>query len=475
MNPTMAKLVRRLIRFQLVRTSPEKLLKLAEKKVLAAFRRAAQFSPAYQILLNENATEIGNITTVAEFTEHCPILEKTNTFKRFSVDQLMASDIQLDQLASVLTSSGHGANGFALGLSTRKQLKSAAAEIDFGLELAFDIDRYSTLLINCLPMGVTFQSEAVCVANVSVREDMACAIIAQAGSSFQQIILCGDPIFLKKLCDFSIGKGIDWQRYRVNVIVGEETFSETFRDYLATVLKIPMDQMDNGIIGSSMGIGELGLNLFNETKETIMLRRTCAANPALLQALMGTDAIHKPLPTFMVFNPLRSYVEVVATDENGSGDLLVSMLDKQIPIPLMRYKTGDRAKLLQHTDILAAGKLFAHRLTLPNLPIIALHGRVKDYLPDGTHLDVFKHALYYDKDVATHVSGAFRLSTSEGSLHWAVQLQTGDETNPEHVAMKLKESMGLLFPQIEVGCYSYTDFPHGKSLDYERKFIYWPS
>lgn len=163
MNPTMAKLVRRLIRFQLVRTSPEKLLKLAEKKVLAAFRRAAQFSPAYQILLNENATEIGNITTVAEFTEHCPILEKTNTFKRFSVDQLMASDIQLDQLASVLTSSGHGANGFALGLSTRKQLKSAAAEIDFGLELAFDIDRYSTLLINCLPMGVTFQSEAALI------------------------------------------------------------------------------------------------------------------------------------------------------------------------------------------------------------------------------------------------------------------------------------------------------------------------
>lgn len=96
------------------------------------------------------------------------MLDKSATFGRFAVRELLADDIGVADLASVLTSSGHGGGGFALGLS-RSQLTDAAFTIDLGLDLAFDIDRHRTLLINCLPMGVTFQSDTVCAANVSVR------------------------------------------------------------------------------------------------------------------------------------------------------------------------------------------------------------------------------------------------------------------------------------------------------------------
>ena len=84
---------------------------------------------------------------------------------------------------------------------------------------------------------------------------MACAIVKQAGDLFEQIVLCGDPLFLKKLCDYSQDIGLDWRRYRLNAIVGEETFTESFRDYLASVLGIDPDDPGSGLIGSSMPYG----------------------------------------------------------------------------------------------------------------------------------------------------------------------------------------------------------------------------
>ncbi|MCU6434144.1 hypothetical protein LPB67_10225 [Undibacterium sp. Jales W-56] len=474
MNAIFAKLSRRIIRYQLTRITPDRLIQLSKKKLIRAFRRAALSSPAYQILLQENAVLSNAINTVDDFVQRCPILEKSNTFRRFPINQLIATDVDKSQLASILTSSGHGSNGFAIGLSTRTQLKSTASLIDMGLELAFDIDSHKTLLINCLPMGVTFQSNTVCVANVSVREDMACAIVEQAGASFEQIILCGDPIFLKKLCDFSIKKGIDWRSYRINLIVGEETFSESFRDYVAAILNVDIDSQNAGLIGSSMGVGELGLNLFNETRETIALRRACMRQPDLLIDLFGENAASAPIPSFLVFNPLRTFVEVINADEYGNGDLLVTMLDTDIPIPLMRYKTGDRAKLISVAELTKIRQKLKNNVVPPSLPVIALHGRAKDYLPNGMHLDHFKQALYADTAIAAHISGAFRLSLVDEGLLWEVQLQFGNDISAQTISSSLQKTLAPTKIKINTTCYSYSDFPYGKVLDYERKFVYWP-
>lgn len=440
---------------------------------MRAFARAAQYSPAYRTLLAELQIEPTRIRTVKDFVQYCPITEKANTFKRFSVAELIAGDVPPEQLASVLTSSGHGNNGFALGLSTRRQAADTPFMIDLGLEMAFGVDQRRTLLINCLPMGVTFQSEAVCVANVSVREDMACAIVEQAGELFEQIILCGDPLFLKRLCDYSQMRGIDWSRYRMHAILGEETFTESFRDYLAQVLHLNPDSKNSGLIGSSMGVGELGLNLFSETRETIAVRRACQRNPELLNRLTGNAAAGQIIPTLMVFNPMRSFVEIVNPDSQGLGDLLVSVLDIATPIPLLRYKTGDRARLLPVTWLREQMRQHGITLDLPSLPMLALYGRSKDYLPDGRHLDFFKDALYRDPAIAEHVSGAFRLTRLGENLLWEVQLRCADGSNTEQVAGQLQRQIAG-HGRYTVKCYSYADFPHGKTLDYERKFVYWP-
>jgi phenylacetate-CoA ligase len=477
MKDRFAKLSRRIIRAQIARSSPTALLKLGEKKLLRCFKRAVALSPAYRILLKEAGVDGGRIDSVSAFQAYCPLLEKANTFGRFKISELIADDIGKAEIASVLTSSGHGGNGYALGLSTRSQLASTPGLIDLGLDMAFDVDRYRTLLINCLPMGVTFQSNAVCVANVSVREDMACAIVEQSGDLFDQIILCGDPLFLKRLCDYSEARSLDWGRYRMNAIIGEETFTESFREYLATVLGIDLANSASGLIGSSMGVGELGLNLFNETRETIAVRRACSRSPQFLADLCGGHSTTAVLPTFLSFNPLRTFVEVIAPDANGVGDLVVTVMDIKTPIPLMRYRTGDRAALIDHARLAECMAGHGMQSAVPALPIIALHGRAKDSLSDGWHVDMFKDALYRQPDVARHLSGAFRISVRGDRLLWEVQLGRDALFDCASVESSLHTALEIARPGrdmlVSVTCFEYPNFPHGQSIDYERKFTYW--
>jgi len=475
MKQLLLRLERRLIKSRLAQSDPEALIRKGHKWLLPAFRRAAAHSPAYRTLLAEAGVDPASIRSVENFVARCPILEKTNTFRRFPVEQLICDDIKPENLASIITSSGHGGNGFAFGISSWKQQRGTARLIDIGLDMAFDVGSKRTLLVNCLPMGVTFQSNLVCVANVSVREDMACAIVDKAGPLFEQIVLCGDPLFLKKLCDHSQDIGLDWKRFRVHVIVGEETFPETFRNYLAGVLGNDPDDPASGLIGSSMGVGELGLNLFNETRETVALRRACIRNPELLENLTGIDGAVSPAPTFMVFNPLRTFVEVIDQDEQGVGELIVTVMDELAPIPLLRYATGDRAQLLPKARLEAAVSLLPAGWHPPGAPLMVLHGRVKDQLPGGLHVDLFKSALYADPEVARQLSGAHRIVPDGAGLRWEVQARrdvVGDlsamsEQMDKVVARQMTEQTGA------VRVMAYDQFHHGLTLDYERKFQYW--
>lgn len=477
MSSAIAKAKRRIIRWQLARMRPEELLRVGARRAVRSFQRAARRSAAYRTLLAEAGVDPRQVRSAAELTQLCPILDKSNTFRRFSLDELIAEDAPRQHIGSILTSSGHGGGGFAFGLSSFAQLAATPEELDLGLDLAFDVDRHRTLLINCLPMGVTFQSNAVCVANVSVREDMACAIVERAGALFEQIILCGDPLFLKNLCDFSQARGVDWRRHRVHVIIGEETFGESFRDYLAAVLRIDPDAPTGGLIGSSMGVGELGLNLFYETRETIALRRACARDREKLARLLGSAEEDGPLPTLLAFNPLRTFVEAHAPDHHGRGDLLVTMLDPTATIPLVRYETGDRVTLIAPDRAASVLGGAARASESAALPMIALHGRAKDVISPGWHVDTFKEALYRRPELARHVSGAFRLSRAPSELRWETQLSRGSEADPAEIAAGLAECVGdgRGGESLAVTCYRYSDFPYGQALDLERKFVYWPT
>jgi phenylacetate-CoA ligase len=441
-----------------------------ENRVVAEFRRAADHAPAYRTLLHEQGVRVDQVRDLHTFSSLCPLLSRSNTFDRFPLAELNAGG-RLHTIAGVLTSSGHGGR-FSFGVISRNEAAGSAAFVDDALDAAFAVTSRATLLINCLPMGVGLASNCMTVATTSVREDMAVALVQAFGTDYEQIILVGDPLFMKRLTDYAADR-VDWRRHRVNVVLGEEVFGEHFRGYVAGCLGLNLDRPAEGYIMSSLGAAELGLNLGFETPTTITLRRRAVVDPAFAADLLGGEiGPGQCVPMIFGFNPLRTFIEVVEPDPRGYGDMTVSMLDPDRPVPLLRYQTGDVARLLDGAHVAAAAR--RHGVEVQDVPgaLLAFQGRNKEALPNGSQVGFYKDAIYANHTLARRLTGALRMvfSGGEGTMH--VQLVRGQ-------APDLSIEQGIL-REIPAGArparlvvWPYADFPYGMGLDYERKFTYY--
>ena len=454
---------------------PRQLAALGTRRLARQARRIALRVPAYGRILRELGVAADQLRSAADVLERCPVLAKEDLFGRFPLHELCL-DGQIAPLASVLTSSGQGGR-FAFGLSTLAQSRALTQAVDLGLEYAFQTDSRRTLLINALPMGVRFSSRSVTVAETSVREDMVTALVREVAPYYEQTILVLDPLFCKRLLDHARDSGLDWSGRRIHAILGEETFGERFRDYVARQLGQDPEGWTRGFIGSSMGVGELGLNLFFETRETVRLRQLAQSRPELMTAAIGPWPGCAP-PMLFVYDPRRIYVEVVAdAAAPGFGALVVSTLDPGLMLPLLRYRTGDRARLIDRHALqqgLAAGGIAAAEL--PPLPMIAVSGRERDQLKDGRTLLDLKEALYACPDVADHLSGAFRIEQADSGALLHAQARRGSTRDRSELAARLaaqlppREGAGRGEDQAQV--WEYASFPFGQGLDYERKLDY---
>jgi phenylacetate-CoA ligase len=442
-----------------------------EARVLSEFRRAAVEVPAYRTLLEENGVRGAEVHDLASYSRLCPLLSKRNTFDRFPLEQLSVGG-RLTDVADVLTSSGLGGR-FSFGVISRKQAAASAAFTDRAFDDAFGVAARRTLAINCLPMGVVFSSNLMTVATTSVREDMAVALVEAFGHQYEQIVLVGDPLFMKRFTDYARERGIDWSRYRVNAIIGEEIFGPHFRGYLAASLGLSVDRPADGYIMSSFGVGELGLHLLYETAETIRVRRAALGHPEFARDLLGAgeDAV---LPMIFSFNPLRTLIEVVGADADGYGGMTTSMLEPERTVPLLRYQTGDVVRLLDRAHVGRLARRHGVQLDASLLPptMVALRGRESEALPNGSHVGVYKDALYADHRVARRLTGAFRLELDGDrcTMHVQMTRSTAPHVSIEEALLRalpprLRPSRLVLWP--------YAQFPFGMSLDYARKFVHY--
>ena len=441
--------------------------------LLDALHAAARDFPWYRTLLREQGLDPADIADATAFSQRCPILTKANTFDRFPLDQLAATT-PIASLAGVLTSSGHGGR-FSFGLQTRAQVASGGRAIDAALDDAFGVATHTTLAVNCLPMGVGFSSDRMTVATTSVREDMAVALIKAFGPSYDQLVVVADPLFANQLLDHAGREGLDWRRHRVHVVLGEETFGERFRAYLSSCLGLDLDRPERGYVMSSFGVGELGLHLLFETPATIAVRRTLAEDPALAHDLGVSDGARLPVPMMFAYHPSRTFLEIVEPNTEGYGRLAISMLDPALPIPLLRYQTGDLARLVPAQTVVRALRRHGRRVP-ENLPptLIALEGRERERLPDGSHVAVYKDALYADHSLARQVTGAFRLVLSDTGCTMHVQRRAARDDDGA-LARQLLAAMPSSIRPADLIVWPHASFPFGMGLDYERKFTYFPA
>lgn len=468
--------VRRLRRWMLAqgrKADPLRLLSISRERATRVARWAAQSSPAYRQLLEEHGLDPGRVGPSTPW-QQLPVLTKTNTFGRFPVESL-SRPLPPSDLADVLTSSGRGGRSFGFRLTAREQHEEAWFDIDLGLQDVFGVDEKPTLLVNCLPMGVVFPSRAVTVANVSVREDMACSILRDIGPRFAQTLVCTDPLFVRALLEEGRAAGVDWAALNTSVIVGEEVLVEAQRDHIAAhmgiALDAPAEDVASRLVGSSYGVGELGLNLLFETRDTIRIRRALRDQPALAAWLCGPSN-GAALPSLFCFNPLRCFLEVLDPDADGYGELCVTLLDRHAVIPLPRYATGDLARILSAADAQQVARMAG--AAVPWLPVVALKGRLKDRQPGLPSVESLKELLYQDHHLADQLTGAFRLSTGTDGVA-QVTLQAGSESAAADpglaarvTALAARHGMG----DLTVHVVGPADFPWRPRLDYERKFSY---
>jgi phenylacetate-CoA ligase len=464
--------MRRIILSQGRRTSTEDLAARSQRGALRAARRAARDSPAYRELLKREGIAIDEIGKRVRFDE-LPVLTKARTFGGFSLAEL-ARPFDPRTIADVLTSSGRGGRSFGLRLTTRKAHEAAWFHIDLGLQDLFAVDQIPTLLINCLPMGVVVSSRAVTVANVSVREDMACSILRDVGPHFGQSLICTDPLFVRRLIEEADRVRLDWQALRASLILGEETLVESQRDYLASAIGIDLEREPHRMIGSSFGVGELGLNLLFETRETIRLRRAARTDSALRTALFGASTALS-LPSVFCVNPLRCHVEVLNPDRHGYGRLCFTLIGGDDVIPLPRFETGDVGRIAERQELsVAAGSA---GLQLPWLPVLVVSGREADRSKgDMLSVESVKELLYSTPACARVLTGAFKLALSaDGSAR--LLFQAIDENLPLQQAKRVARELEDVFDlhgisSVHAEVVSAAAFPWRPVLDFERKFSY---
>jgi phenylacetate-CoA ligase len=447
-----------------------RMLERSRRGALKAAQRAAQRSPAYRRLLQEHGTALdarGAPTDLAAL----PVLSKDNTFGRFPLSEL-AGQIHPRELGDVLTSSGRGGNTFGFRLTGRKSLEHSWFDIDLGLQDTFGVDERPTLLVNCLPMGVGFRSRAVTVANVSVREDMACAILRDVGPHFEQTIVCTDPLFVNRLLDQADAVGLDWRALNTSMIIGEEMLVEAQRDYIASHLGIDTDANGHGrLIGSSFGVGELGLNLLFETRESIRLRRAMRRDPTVARALAGSER-PESLPSVFCFNPLRCHIEILDPDDRGWGELCFTLLGSDSMIPLPRYTTGDIGRAVDMTALAGAG--VAGRW-LPWLPVICVKGRRSDHEAGWPSAESVKEMLYADHAVARWLTGAFQLTRGDdATVVLTVQASRSAATELATIESALRRRAAVAGEALELRIVAGNGAPWRPLLDFERKFVYRP-
>lgn len=438
------------------------------ERLLKAFRRAAAHVPAYRALLDEAGVDPASVRRPADVAR-LPLLDKANTFRRFPLRDLCVGG-RIPHPSAVLTSSGHS-GVFAFGLSSLADEATLAARIDDLLDYLFAVRTRPTLLVNALPMGVKIRTLACSLGETSVRPDMALGLVRGFAEDFDQVILVGEAAFVKRLLEDGERGGVDWRRLRVHVIVGEEPLAENARKCIERMLGSGPGDVETGLVCSSMGIGEVGLNLFFEVPPVaplIRLRRALHDDADLRQAVLGPATT---VPMLFTYDPSRIGVEF--TD---GGRLVLSTLDPGLPIPLIRYAPGDHGAFLALPSrlypILEKAGLPAD--VLASLPIVVIQGRGRCVRAAGGRVDPeqVKEGLYHEADLARLTTANFRLAGGAEAATVRVQLSPG--AAPDAVtAARFEEAVARYAGgPVRVACEPYEAFGSGMALDYERKFDY---
>jgi len=435
----------------------------ARSKALAAFRRAVSASPGYRQWLVRAGVDPETVSDIDEV----PYLAKPDVFSGSVSDWIEGG--RAAEAAELLTSSGRG-GAFSIGVSSRAEQLAVQATTDTALRAAGANEHSTTLLLNCLPMGINVTTALATVAMPSVNLEMAQEIYERLGPDFDRVIILSEPLFLKEFAErLYADHGAAWSATQTNCIVGGEWVSEPWRAYVGSLFGMPdpSERSDDGIL-ISMGAAELGLNLLFETPELRALRSM------LDDGDRGAELVerdHGYTPSLFAFDPDRLFVEE-REHPNGSTTLAFTPLDRRL-LPLVRYDLGDMAEIVPAERV----NVVLERHGSPTrfaTPVIAFWGRHSDRIAAGETTirpERIKQRLFSFAAEAAVLTGRFYLDPAPAlTLH--LQLRPNTIPTPR-LASDLSSFLGdVARSACRVEIHPHDDYPFHAAGDYQHKPIY---
>lgn len=222
-------------------------------------------------------------------------------------------------------------------------------------------------------------------------------VLRALAPSFEQVVLCGYPPFLKDVIDTGRADGFDWRQKPVKLVMAGEVFSEEWRSIVCERLGVSRPELSTA---SLYGTADGGV-LANETPLSILIRRELSHRPDLARELFGEPR----LPTLCQYDPLHRYFEVDRGELAFSGDG---------GIPLLRYKILDRGgahgfEALSTRFAGAVSALQAEQVPVRRLPFVHVFGRSNFALS-------FYGANVYPENVAVGIEQPALLSALSGKF-----------------------------------------------------------
>jgi phenylacetate-CoA ligase len=312
---------------------------LAERPAAAAlelFRGAVRDVPAYPLFLQAAGCEPKSIQSEANFAR-VPPATKDNYHRRHALATLCRHG-ELSGSDMLAVSSGSTGEPAVWPRFVSDEV-GTAFRFEQVLRDAFAADRRRTLAVVCFALGswVGGMYTTACLRHVAAKgypltvvtpgnqKAEILRVLRALGPSFEQVVLCGYPPFLKDVIDSGRADGFDWHAQPVKLVMAGEVFSEEWRSIVCERL----GQREPELATASLyGTADGGV-LANETPLSIALRRQLAQAPQLARELFGESR----LPTLCQYDPLHRYFEAV------DGELLFS---GEGGIPLLRYRILDR-------------------------------------------------------------------------------------------------------------------------------------
>ncbi len=443
-----------------------------EKEQIQALRKVVQRAmslPMYRDLWKGQARLIRQADTLQTLLAALPIIDKPKAFGDHRLDELLPSK-RMRQVGLVYSSSGFSGR-FAWGVEAREARDDLGMGLDVLLDLLFDVASKPALIINALPTGVRIEAELPVVIETGPRADSVVAALRTLRPCFGQTIVVGDWALLKEAIEQATQQRVLSARGGpMHLITGGDWIAENWRSYVMGLLARVHPKLAGQCV-INFGVSELGLSVGLETKACKLTRQAAHADPKLAEKLFGVSR-GVVVPTLVQYQPWDYVIET--TEVDGQERLVVTTLQKDRLLPLVRYTTGDRARVWSYEQWCGALEHAGRPDLKPKegLPMLAIGGRGLrgvPSLPSISPLGV-REAIFSVSGLAERVTGHFVVEQVGQRRQLTMQLKPGAKVPALAVQLFQKQLQRTLNQTMPVRLIDYHDYRPGMSLNYLRKF-----